>query len=148
MATQNIAELALELGRLMNEMKYHLRQQVQVRLKDNQLDISFELLEIMGLLWRRDGINQQELADIAIKDKSSMTYLIDSLVRRDLVTRAEDENDRRSKLIYLTKDGRQLQKKLLPWVIEVYQKASSGITRTELTNAISLVKNMTGNIKK
>lgn len=148
MATHNIAELALEFGRLMNEMKYHLRQQIQERLKGQELDISFELLDVMGFLWRRDGINQQELADMAIKDKSSMTYLIDNLVRRKLVTRAEDEHDRRSKLIYLTREGRQLQKKLEPPVTEAYQKASAGVTRTELNNAISLVKNMTNNVRK
>lgn len=148
MANENITQLALELGRLMNELKYHVRQQVQEKLREHETDISFELLEIMAFLWRRDGINQRELAHMAIKDKSSMTYLIDNLVKRRLVTREEDENDRRSNLVYLTRNGKQLQKKLLPWVQEAYQKASVGTTKAQLNDAISLVKNMTENIKK
>ncbi len=148
MATENLAELSLELGRLMTEMKYHLRQQLQSKLKEHSLDISFELLEVMSFLWKKDGMNQQELADMAVRDKSSMTYLIDNLVKRNLVERMEDETDRRSKRVLLTKEGKLLQKKLHPWVIEAYTQASAGLARADIQKAISLVKNMTANIKK
>jgi len=148
MTTENIAELALELGRSMSEMKYHLRRQIQEKIRDHGLDISFELIEILSFLWRKDGINQQELADLAIKDKSSMTYLIDGLVKRNLVTRLEDEKDRRNKLVLLTREGKQLQKKLHPWVIEAYRNASSGITAAEISKSLLLVKKMNENIRK
>jgi DNA-binding MarR family transcriptional regulator len=74
----------------MNEMKSHLRQQIQAKISEHDPDLSFELLEIIGLLWRRDGINQQEIADTVSKDKSSVTYLINRLVKRGLVERIED----------------------------------------------------------
>src|SRR3954463_12491546 len=106
MAKQDIAELALDFGRAMTEMKNYVRQQIQVKIKEHQLDITFELLEITAILWRKDGVNQQELADVVVKDKSSMTYLIDNLVKRNLVTRVEDEIDRRNKRICLTAEGK------------------------------------------
>jgi DNA-binding MarR family transcriptional regulator len=148
MATENIAELALDLGRKMSEMRYHLRQQVQVKIKELEHEISFELLEIMALLWRKDGINQQELADLVTKDKSSITYLIDNLAKRNLVTRIEDEKDRRNKLIHLTKEGKQLQKKFHPWIIEIYRQASDGIKSADIEKAILIVSKMNENIRK
>lgn len=110
MANQSTAEIALVLSRLFNEMKYYLRQNMQEKLKDHKPGISLELLEVIAFLWDKDGINQQELAHKAIKDKSSMTYLIHNLVKRNLVIRVEDENDRRNKLIFLTAKGKLLQK--------------------------------------
>ena len=107
---ENIAELALELGRAMNEMKSRLRQQIRLKISEYDPDLSFELLEIIGLLWRRDGINHQEIAEIVSKDKSSVTYLINSLVKRGLVKRVENKNDRRNKQVFLTPKGRQKRK--------------------------------------
>lgn len=148
MAKQNIAELALDFGRSVSEMRNSLRQHIQVKIKEHNLNITFELLEIIALLWRKDGVNQQELADVAIKDKSSMTYLIDNLVKRNLVTRVEDESDRRNKLIFLTEDGKLLQKKLHPLVIEMYDKATAEVDAAEIEKAILLVKNMNENLRR
>ena len=148
MAKQDIAELALDFGRAMTEMKNYVRQQIQVKIKEHQLDITFELLEITAILWRKDGVNQQELADVVVKDKSSMTYLIDNLVKRNLVKRVEDENDRRNKLVYLTTEGKLLQKKLHPWVMETYEKAAGQLDPAEIERAIILVRRMNENLQK
>jgi len=148
MTQQNISELALEFGRSMTELKNSLRQHIQAKIKEHNLNITFELLEIISLLWRKDGVNQQELADIAIKDKSSMTYLIDNLAKRNFVTRVEDEIDRRNKLIFLTEEGKLLQEKLHPWVIEMYDKATDEVDAAAIEKAILLVRKMNDNLKK
>lgn len=148
MTTKNIAELARELGRAHGEMRLYLRQYLQVKIKEHEVDISFELLEILAYLYRKDGVNQQELADVMVKDKSSMTYLIDSLVKREMVVRTEDPNDRRSKLIYLTAKGKQLEKKLSPWVVEIYEKATAGLKASDIQQALLLVQKMNENLTK
>ncbi len=55
--------LALELGRAMTEMKNYLRRNIQSRIRESKMDISFEMLEIMACLWTKDSIKQQEIAD-------------------------------------------------------------------------------------
>ncbi|GAA4307259.1 MarR family winged helix-turn-helix transcriptional regulator [Compostibacter hankyongensis] len=143
---ENIQELALELGRAMTEMKSRLRQQIRAKISEYDPDLSFELLEIIGLLWRQDGINQQEIADIVSKDKSSVTYLINSLVKRDLVKRVENKDDRRNKQIYLTPRGRKKRETIFPWVLELYRQAAGDLGEDEIRDAISLVKKMTTNL--
>jgi DNA-binding MarR family transcriptional regulator len=142
------AELALELGRAMSELKNHLRKYIQVKIKEHGINITFEMLEVMGCLWKKDGINQQEIADLTLRDKSSMTYLLDNLVKRKMVKRVEDENDRRNKLIYLTAEGNNLKEHLNPWVAEVYGIAAEGISARELQESLALVNKMTGNISR
>jgi DNA-binding MarR family transcriptional regulator len=74
----NIIELARDLGRAMAEMRNYLRLFLQSKIKEHELDITFELFEVVIFLYKKDGVNQQEIADVMIKDKSSMTYLIDN----------------------------------------------------------------------
>jgi DNA-binding MarR family transcriptional regulator len=143
----NITELAKDLSRAMAEMRNYLRLFLQSKIKEHELDITFELFEVVIFLYKKDGVNQQEIADVMIKDKSSMTYLIDNLVKRDMVTRIEDENDRRNKLIFLTEKGKSLRSKLDPWIEEIYEKATAGIKAAEITKAIKLVQSMNENLK-
>ncbi|HEY4322524.1 MAG TPA: MarR family transcriptional regulator [Mucilaginibacter sp.] len=152
MVTQQInkteADLALELGRSLAELRNYTRQFIQVKIRQNNINITFEMLEVMGCLWKKDGINQQEIADLTLRDKSSMTYLLDNLVKRRMVKRVEDENDRRNKLVYLTREGNDLRDQLHPWVEEVYDMASEGVGVDDLRNSIILVNKMIGNLKK
>lgn len=148
MATENLAAMARELGRGMSEMRTFLRQQMQVKIKAEGLNISFELLEVMFHLQQKDGAYQQEIADVLIKDKSSMTYLIDNLVKRELVARMEDPNDRRNKKIFLTEQGKKLLDTLNPWVMDMYGKATDGIKAADLEKAILLVQRMNKKLKE
>jgi DNA-binding MarR family transcriptional regulator len=149
MKTENIerGQQALELGRLMSELKNNLRKHVQFKIKENSVDMTFEMLEVMGCLWKQDGVNQQEIADLTLRDKSSMTYLLDNLVKRNMVKRMEDENDRRNKLIYLTDEGLAVKEKLFPWLSEVYGKASVQISEDALKNSMMLINQMIANLK-
>jgi DNA-binding MarR family transcriptional regulator len=140
-------ELARELGRSMAELRNHLRQYIQEKIKEHGINITFEMLEVMSFLWKKDGINQQEIADQTLRDKSGMTYLIDNLVKRNMVTRVEDENDRRNKLIYLTAEGKALQEQLNPWIDEVYEAATVKMNITDLKNSVAVLYRMTGNLK-
>jgi DNA-binding MarR family transcriptional regulator len=138
---------ALELGRSMSEFKNHVRKHIQVKIKEHGINLTFEMLEVMGCLWKKDGVNQQEIADLTLRDKSSMTYLLDNLVKRKMVKRIEDDNDRRNKLIFLTDEGMCLKEQLNPWVEEVYTKAAKGLSKFEVESSVILINKMICNVK-
>jgi DNA-binding MarR family transcriptional regulator len=140
-------ELALEFGRSVTEMKNFIRQHIQVKIREHNINITFEMLEVMACLWKKDGINQQEIADITLRDKSSMTYLIDNLVKRQMVKRVEDEVDRRNNLIFLTDEGNELRNTVTPWVAEVYQMATVDVDRKVLEDGVVMVNKMINNLK-
>ncbi|MBV8324905.1 MarR family transcriptional regulator [Chryseobacterium sp.] len=142
-----ISELSLELGLAMSEMKSRLRQRIQACVNEYDPDLSVELVEILGLLSRNDGINQQEIANKVSKDKSSITYLINSLVKRELVERVAYKNDRRNKQIFLTLQGKEVVKTIYPWALELYKKAAGDLHEDEINNALLLVKKMTANLE-
>jgi DNA-binding MarR family transcriptional regulator len=140
-------ELGLELGRSMSELRTYVRQYIQVKIKEHNINITFEMLEVMVCLWKKDGVNQQEIADLTLRDKSSMTYLLDNLVKRKMVKRVEDESDRRNKLIYLTKEGNDLKEQLNPWVADVYEMALEEVDINTLQDSVILLNKMIYSLK-
>ena len=140
------SELALAFGRNMNELRMQFRKHMQGKIRSLELHLTYEMLEVMICLWRQDGVNQQLIADITLRDKSAMTYLVDNLIKRKMITRKEDERDRRNKLIYLTTEGRQLQETLQPWVAEMYDRATAGVAEASLINGKDLIENMIKNL--
>ena len=140
------SDLALSLGRNMNELRMHFRKYMQGKVRNLDLHLTYEMLEVMICLWRQDGVNQQLIADITLRDKSAMTYLVDNLIKRKMITRKEDERDRRNKLIYLTAEGRQLQETLQPWVAEMYDRATSGVDTSSLITGKELIESMIKNL--
>lgn len=140
-------EITRQFVHLMFDLRDQLRQFMQKKFKENNIDLTYEMHQIMASLWRKDGIKQQELADRTLKDKASMTFLIDNLSKRELVKRVEDPNDRRNKLIYLTPKGKQMGKKVEPWVTELFTMAGKGFDVSTLRSFITAVEKMRDNVK-
>jgi DNA-binding MarR family transcriptional regulator len=146
--TSQKTETIRQFVHLLFELRDQLRQFMQKKFREHHIDLTYEMHQIMACLWRKDGINQQELADLTLKDKASMTYLIDNLSKRGLVKRMENTTDRRSKLIYLTPRGRQLGEKVEPWVAELFSIASRDFDASALREHIRAVEKMRDNVRK
>ena len=140
------SEHVAEFCKSIFELRYRLRRMFQIKLKEAGMSISFEVLEVMSILHRQDGVNQQELADLLFKDKSSMTYLIDNMVKAGWVLRKEDDSDRRNKLIFLTDEAHQLKKTLRPMAIECYSLLAEGINEEEIKESLKMVSKMNNSL--
>jgi DNA-binding MarR family transcriptional regulator len=68
------------------------------------------------------SIRRQEPAHPAYKNKSGLSYLINEYGKRGLIKREEDVNDKRSKLVILTNEGKELYAEMKKIVEEVYNE--------------------------
>ena len=141
------SQTAREFVHLTFELRDLLRQFLQKKFRENNINLTYEMHQIMACLWKTDGLRQQDLADKTLKDKASLTCLVDNLSKRNLVDRYEDPNDRRSKLIFLTAEGKELGKKVEPWMAELFSVVSKNIKTTPLQQSIDMVQQMIGNVK-
>ena len=62
---------------------------------------------VMVVLARRPGLTQQELADGANVDRSSLVAVLDGLEARGLAERRAHPEDRRKRAVHLTEDGKR-----------------------------------------
>ncbi|MPS74993.1 MAG: MarR family transcriptional regulator [Chryseobacterium sp.] len=104
----------------MRDIRKAVRTQFMKKMKDHDLDLTIEMLEVLYILWDKDNVNQQEIVDKTNRNKASITSLIDNMNARGLVQRNPDPQDRRNKLISLTEEGEDYQKRLIPLLEEVY----------------------------
>lgn len=145
--TSQKAEATRQLIHSMLELRDELRQFMQKKFRENNIDLTYEMHQVMACLWKRDGINQQEIADLTLRDKAGITFLIDNLSKRELVKRQEDASDRRSKLIFLTAKGKKLGQKVEPWLSELFSLAGTGVDTSVIKACMETVERMRDNVK-
>jgi DNA-binding MarR family transcriptional regulator len=110
-----------------------IKQLAQQKIREwHDRELTYEMLQVMMVLWRKHQVNQQEVANTVQKNKASLTPLIDKLVKIKLVTRSEDPNDRRNKIISLTSKGKEYKKKFSPMISEIYDLIKGDLSDEKL----------------
>ncbi len=117
------------LGFIMHRTSLRYRCEMGRRLKT--YDITTEQWAALCRLREQDGLSQKELADRIVKDQPNLTRILDKLEQKGLIRRADNANDRRAFLIYLTPEGESLMEKLIPLAVEVSIEALQGLTQEE-----------------
>lgn len=124
------------------------RQTLQRVLKAGNIDMTFEMLQIMHCLWKRQGVSQQALAEQTAKDKACLTNLINNLEKKGWVMRREDPEDKRSRLIYLTQSGEQLAQSVNPLIKGIYQEIEQNIHWKQIQSCLSNLNKITDILNK
>lgn len=125
-----------------------MKQYVQRRIREDKLDLTYEMVQVLAVLWRKGEINQQEIADRVQKNKASLTSLLDNLAKRNLITRNEDPADRRNKIISLTDSGKDYEKQLEPLLNGFYQILIKNLPQNDMKKITGFLKNMETNLLK
>jgi DNA-binding MarR family transcriptional regulator len=108
------------------------------------LGITSGLTPFLRVLEAQDGITQQEIADLARMRGSTTTKAINELERHRLVTREASKNDGRKNIIWLTKEGRDLCRRLQVQAELFNRRLLSGLTQREekaLRRALAKIRN-------
>ncbi len=111
------------------------------------IEITTEQWTVLASLSIKDEVTQQELCNITLKDKPSMTRLIDKLEQRKLVIRLSDQPDRRVNIIKLTNEGKRIQDKATLIVQNIATKTLSNITPEELDLSRNVLRKIMSNLK-
>ncbi len=137
--TNNESARELILQILRTRMAF--RQTLQRVLKRHNVDMTFEMLQVMNCLWNEQGISQQSLAEKTAKDKACLTNLINNLEKKNWVIRKEDSSERRNRLIFLTAQGEELALTVKPLINDIY-------TQTGIEMEVSRINECTEDLKR
>ena len=137
--TNNESARELILQILRTRMAF--RQTLQRVLKRHNVDMTFEMLQVMNCLWNEQGISQQSLAEKTAKAKACLTNLINNLEKKNWVIRKEDSSDRRNRLIFLTAQGEELALTVKPLINDIY-------TQTGIEMEVSRINECTEDLKR
>ena len=93
------------------------------------LELTPEQWIVLARLWQRDGRTVSELSESTLRDKPTMSRILDSMEKSGLVTRTVDSKDARTRIVALTREGKALRKKLVPIAKSIVASSRSGRAR-------------------
>ena len=115
------------LNRLAAEVSNALSTEYQARYG---LDIpGWRVLATLG--FRKEPCSAQYVAECTRTHKSTISRAVTALMRRQIVERVENENDRREFRLRLTRKGRALYEELFPRLLQREQEILAGLTPQE-----------------
>jgi MarR family 2-MHQ and catechol resistance regulon transcriptional repressor len=79
-----------------------------------EVDLTVSQFGVLEALYHLGPMHQNQLAEKILKSTGNITMVVDNLVKRQLVERKRDLEDRRSITIHLTEGGQQLMQELFP----------------------------------
>ena len=100
--------------------------------RSGRFGITVEQFSILGILWYREGIRQQDIAEAVRRDKTTVARVINTMIRHGLLYRRADEGDKRTKLVFLTQRGKDLQEATVNASGQVYLRALEGLKEKEI----------------
>jgi DNA-binding MarR family transcriptional regulator len=94
-------------------LRLHRRVAAAIGAKLKALGLSIPQFDLLSTLTEREGLTQQELAELLYVTKGNVSGLVDRLVEAGLVERRPSPGDRRSHALHLTREGRRLAERAM-----------------------------------
>ena len=142
-------------------LKFHMNLGMLIRSADNSmtekfvrnvmnsgLNISMDQWMILGPIWQLQSPSQKELGEICLKNKPSISRIIDSLEKKSLVVRVSDQIDHRIKRVVLTKAGKQLFYDVLPIMEKTREEVRGKIPEEEIEVFKNVLSKIIENLNK
>ena len=124
------------LGKTVKIVDYYL----QEALRNQDLDLTKEQMVVLKKLHDLDGLNQNELAFLTLRNKSSLTRLLRKMENKKYISRKQSVEDKRVNNVFLTKYGREVFKKTRPIIKQIIDIMEDNISNKEKEKTISLLK--------
>lgn len=126
-----------EVGEMVQKLVrvFQLFERDQIKIHGFTSSQCYALIEIK----RAGSLNMNDLSERMNLDSSTMTRVIDKLVRDELIKREKDEADRRIVLVSLTSRGEEAAKKLNTTVVDYYKKIISSIPEGKVEEVLGAV---------
>lgn len=129
------------LGKTVKLVDYFL----QESLNELNLGLTKEQMIVLKRLHDNDGMNQNELAFITLRNKSSLTRLLSNMEKNNLLLRKVSDKDKRIKHVHLTQKGTETFKKLKPILKKLMATIEEDVSAEEKQSIITILKKIQNN---
>jgi DNA-binding MarR family transcriptional regulator len=121
-----------------------IEQAFRKSLSELQIELPAETFGILMIAYFHQGVIQQDIAEMAKKDKSAVLRQIDLLESKGLVQRKADENDRRKNFIVITDKGKAITQTIVNKEHELFRSLLQGVDEQEIetfSKVLAILKN-------
>jgi len=129
------------LGKTVKILEYHL----QELFNQCNLDLTKEQMIVLKRLHDKDGLSQNELAFLTLRNKSSLARLLSKMETKGYIIRRQSKTDKRINEVYLTPFGKSLFKKTKPVMKKMIVTMEQNISDLEKHQIIEILKKVQNN---
>ena len=115
--------------------------------QERGFDVTVEQFGVLALLWYKEGMKQQDIADSLNRNKATIARIVENMINRNLIVKVPDQLDKRNKLIFLTQKGKALQKEMVESSGIIYFQALKSISSEDLEKFLSILNQITENLR-
>lgn len=130
---------AYRFQRLGRYLRIHLGKVLQ----EHKPVLTQEQYFILYRLYREDGQNPGQLSDPVFLDHGNITRLSDQLLKKKLIRRERDDEDRRKNYLFIEPAGKAYMESLLPVIGEIRKELWGSFKKREMQTieeALSLLE--------
>lgn len=124
------------LGKTSKIVDYYL----QEAFHQHGLDISKEQMIVLKKLHDEDGLNQNKLAFLTFRDKSSLARLLSKMEKKNFIIRQQNANDKRINEVFLTEEGKAIFKRTRPVIKGLLDTMEENLSEDEKLQIIQILK--------
>ncbi len=124
------------LGKTVKIVDYYLHE----ALLEKGLDLSKEQMIVLKKLHDNNGMNQNELAFLTFRNKSSLTRLLSKMEKKKYIIREQSKEDKRINNVYLTDSGREVFVNTGPVIKSLMNTMEQNISREEIDQIIRVLQ--------
>ncbi len=141
---ESVKDFQLEqaIGLNVNRTAFLMAEEIARRFSNHGYPLSAQDFGIIFRLFKQGSMTQVEIAALMMRDKTTITRRIDGLVKKQLVERNPDPNDRRCFRIELTEAGHRALEVMIPLVRDFQQEVLSDIPDEEKAITIKTLKHI------
>lgn len=129
-----------------NRLAFLVRSELQHEFRKAGYELTPEEWALLMVLWQRSPLSVGNLADLTLRDRTTVTRLLDGLEHKGFVERSSDAEDRRRLNVSVTTAGRSLSKPLSKLANGLIRRSTKGVSEKDIANCMATLQAMVKNL--
>jgi DNA-binding MarR family transcriptional regulator len=126
----------------------HIDLYIATKMAEHGMNLTRQQVILLKILFHDGPLPQHDLAFLTDRDKTSLTRLLSTMEKKNLVARITSPEDKRVNMVHLTKNGEKVLNETAPVLLEVIMHMQEGITEDEQKTVIGVMRKIQENIEK
>ena len=125
----------------------HIDHFIAAKMAEKGVNLTRQQVILLKILFHDGPLPQNDLAFLTDRDKTSLTRLLSTMEKKNLVARITSPEDKRVNLVHLTKHGEKILNETAPILLEVIMNMQEGISQQDQEGLINVMKRIQENIE-
>ena len=147
MTNNESLNLHMNLGMLLSNAHRSMTKRFVQNTHKIGLDISLDQWMVLGPIHFHGDASQKLLSEFCFKDKTSITRIVNTLEKKNLVVRVPDQLDHRINRVILTNAGKQLFNDVLPIMNKTKKEVSRDISESDIETFKDVLTKIMSNLE-